>query len=175
MKPVYFAIHGQKNTKGNAVKLPCFWIFGAAVLVSNTAIAQLPSWNPEQTAVWEFVEQSWVDDVAENDQWPASYVHEKVVDWGDSQVAPRGRDKLTEWSRFDDESSNVLYYEITPAAIVVEDDTAVVHYHLFIITEDHADERDTSVLGLVETLVRQNGDWRYISLSGFEPRLNDDD
>lgn len=146
----------------------------AAVLAADTALAQLPSWDAEQTAVWNFVAQSWVDDAAENDRWPAAYVHPKVVDWGDRQAAPRGLDQIVRWSRFDDESSDVLYYEITPAAIVVEDNTAVVHYHLMIVTEDHKGERETSVNGLVEVLIRQNGSWKYITLSGFEPKFGDD-
>ena len=143
-------------------------------LVSHGAYAQLPSWDAAQQAVWDFVERSWVDDAAENGRWPSEYVHDKVVDWGDAQPAPRDRQGITEWTRFEDLGNETLYYEITPAAIVVEDDTAVVHYHLMIVTENHAGDRETSVSGLIETLIRQNGQWRYISLSGFEPKFNQD-
>ena len=150
------------------------WSLFTALFLSDLALAQFPSWDAEQRAVWELVEQSWVDEVAENDRWPRDYVHQKVVDWGDSQPAPRGIDKFVEWVRFDLGASNVLYYEITPAAIVVEDDTAVVHYHLLTVTEDHKAERETSVLSLIETLIRQNGDWKFLSLSTFEPKTNND-
>lgn len=151
-----------------------FWALAASTLLSGPALAQFPSWDAEQTAVWAFVEQSWVDDVAENGDWPGEYVHAEVVDWGDGQAAPRGIDQLSEWNRFDDEGNDTLYYEITPAAIVVEDDTAVVHYRLMAVTEAHTGERSTSVLGLIEVLIRQNGEWKYISLSEFEPKFNED-
>jgi len=146
----------------------------AAALVWSSTYAQLPEWDNEQSEVWEFVQQSWVDDVAENGRWPAEYIHEKVIDWGDTQAAPRGAEQILEWTRFEDAGSQTLYYEITPAAIVVEDDTAVVHYHLLTVSEDHAGDRETSVLSLVEVLVRQRGDWRYISLTGFTPKFGDD-
>lgn len=146
----------------------------AFALVWSGTYAQLPEWDDEQSEVWEFVQQSWVDDVAENGRWPAEYIHEKVIDWGDTQAAPRGAEQILEWTRFEDDGSQTLYYEITPAAIVVEDDTAVVHYHLLTVSEDHAGDRETSVLSLVEVLVRQRGDWRYISLTGFTPKFGDD-
>jgi len=146
----------------------------AVASVWSVAHAQLPTWDDEQSEVWEFVQQSWVDDVAENGRWPTQYIHEKVIDWGDNQPAPRGAEQIVEWTRFEDSGSETLYYEITPAAIVVEDDTAVVHYHLLTVSEDHAGDRETSVLSLVEVLVRQRRDWRYISLSGFTPKFGDD-
>ncbi len=156
------------------MKVLCICSLAVAPLLPHWTHAQLPSWNDEQLAVWELVEQSWVDDVAENGRWPAEYVHEKVVDWGDQQAAPRGIEQLAEWTRFEDEGNDTLYYEITPAAIVVEDNTAVVHYHLMVVTEDHAGDRESSVSGLIETLIRQDGDWKYISLSAFEPKFNED-
>lgn len=151
-----------------------FMSLAAVVLLPGWAQAQFPTWDDEQQAVWDFVARSWVDDVAENSRWPTEYVHDSVVDWGDSQPAPRGIDKITEWTRFEDEGNETIFYEITPAAIVVVDDTAVVHYHLMVVEEDDEGERETSVAGLIETLVRQNGTWRYVSLSGFEPKFNED-
>jgi hypothetical protein len=145
-----------------------------SIFLSVPALAQFPTWDAEQTAVWEFVEQSWVDDAAENGRWPGEYVHEEVVSWGDTQAAPRGVDQIDAWNRFEDEGSDTLYYEITPAAIVVEDDVSIVHYHLLVVTEDHTGERDTTVSRLIEVLIRQDDEWKYISLVGFEPKLNGD-
>ena len=54
----------------------------AACLFAVSAFAQQPSWNDAQSEVWALVEQSWVDDVAENGKWPADYVHDKYVSWG---------------------------------------------------------------------------------------------
>ena len=140
--------------------------------LSDLALAQFPSWDAEQTAVWEFVEQSWVDQAAESDRWPRDYVHPKFVGWGDSLPAPRGIDKSAEWFRYDYAANNVLFYEITPAAIVVEDNTAVVHYHATLVSEDLKADRERSVLSLVEVLIREGGDWKYLSLSEFEPKPN---
>ena len=155
--------------------LRCLVSAAVIALVPGWAYAQFPSWSSEQQAVWDLVAQSWADEVAENGRWPAQYVHDNVVDWGDRQPAPRGIDKITEWARFEEANGRTLFYEVTPAAIVVVDDTAVVHYHLMMVSEDEEGEQETSVRGLVETLVRQNRAWKYVSLSGFEPKFGDDD
>ena len=44
-----------------------------------SAQAQMPTWNAEQSEVWAYVEQSWVDDVAENGRWPADYTHANAI------------------------------------------------------------------------------------------------
>ena len=116
------------------------WGLLTAFFLSDLALAQLPSWDAEQTAVWQLVEKSWVDQVAENDRWPRDYVHQKVVDWSDRQPAPVEIDKLVEWWRFS------------------------------AINEDQKGDRERSVLNLIEVLIRQGGDWKYLSLSNFEPK-----
>ena len=63
-------------------------VFAAAL----AAHAQEPTWNDAQSSVWAIVEQSWVDDAAENGKWPAEYTHEKYMAWGDSSAAPLNRD-----------------------------------------------------------------------------------
>ncbi len=143
------------------------------VLIAASTQAQRPVWNDEQTQIWTFVEQSWVDDAAENDEWPADYVHDQYVAWSDSNHAPYYRDESIAWNRFVDENSNTLWYEISPAAIVVKNDTAVVYYHSMTITEDSSGNSSRDVNGIVEVLVRDGRGWKYLSSTTFESKLND--
>ncbi len=72
----------------------------AALFLAVSTNAQEPSWNDAQSEVWALVEQSWVDDVAENGKWPADYILDKYVAWGDGNAAPRYKDATIAWSRF---------------------------------------------------------------------------
>lgn len=141
--------------------------------VAGSANAQQPSWNEAQSEVWALVEQSWVDTVAENGKWPADYIHDKFVGWGDDSAAPRYKDAAIAWGRFNDENSQTLMYEVSPAAIIVEKNTAVVHYSITTVTEDHSGKRTRSVGRLTEVLVRDGGTWKWLTSVDFEPKLSD--
>ena len=135
--------------------------------------AQEATWNDAQKEVWALVEQTWVDDVAENGKWPASYIHANYVTWGASMAAPRYKDSAIAWSRFSDENSKTLMYEVTPAAIVIAKDTAVVHYHATTVSEDSKGKRKQEVSRISEVLVRDGSTWKWIAGVSFEPKLND--
>ena len=145
----------------------------AACLFTVSVNAQEPSWNDAQTEVWALVEQSWVDDVAENGKWPTDYIHDNYVSWGDGDAAPRYKDSAIAWNRFGDESSNTLMYEVSPEAIAVVDGTAVVHYNVTTVTEDSKGERNASVGRITEVLVRVGRSWKWIAGVDYEPKLND--
>lgn len=142
-------------------------------LFALSAAAQSPSWTGAQTEVWEAVEQSWVDDVAENGKWPAEYVHDDYVAWGDDMAAPRYRDEAIAWSRFGDQSSETLIYEISPAAITVAGDTAIAYYHVTTVTESVEGKREQNVSRITEILVRDGDEWKWLGGVSFDPRLND--
>ena len=140
-------------------------LFVALCLLAGASYADL---NEAQQSVWEVVEQSWVDDVAKNGKWPANYVHDEVVNWGENWPTPRGKASIMKWSRFADKSdTRILIYELFPLAIVVVGDTAVVTYNIVTIEEDAKKERKRESSGLVETLVRDGKTWKFLGLTGF--------
>jgi len=153
----------------NVLKL----IVAVAALASANAFAQMPAWNDSQEAVWAYVAKSWEDDVAENGRWPAEYTHASYVGWGDTDVAPRGRDAEIAWNRFQDGRSTVIWHEINPLAIAVAERTAVVMYYATMIVEDEDEETERVMLGIVETLIRHDGGWKYLSSTGFSPDHDD--
>ena len=138
-----------------------------------SANAQEPSWNDEQKAVWAAVEQSWVDYVAENGKWPADYLHDRYVAWGDGDAAPRYKAASIAWSRFGDESNTILMYEVSPAAIVVENGTAVVHYHATTVSENNDGKRTQRISRITEVLIREGRSWKWLAGVDYEPKLND--
>ncbi len=80
---------------------------------------------------------------------------------------PRGSKSVAKWTQFRDANSEVLEYELFPLAIVVEGDTGVVHYSVVSVRKNMEGKKKRSVEGLVETLHRSGGSWKFISLTAF--------
>lgn len=144
-----------------------------AAALPLSVVAQEPTWSREQTAVWSVVTQSWADEVARNGRWPSEYVHDNVVNWDSSWPMPRYKASIEQWTRFDNTQRQTLEYELTPAAIALAGDTAVVHYTGVTVSQRAQDEPDRDIFAVVETLVRSDGEWKFLSLTGFD--LGDDD
>ena len=130
--------------------------------------AQTPSWTAEQMAVWKVVSDSYVDEVAKNGKWPKAYVHDNVVSWSAESPIPKGKASMEKWARFNDSQGKTLQYEIHPVAIAVTADTAVVHYTGMFVSQRGTDKPETEVNGTIETLVRSGGQWKFLSLTGFD-------
>ena len=75
---------------------------------------------------------------------------------------------MEKWSRFQDKQRQTLEYELAPAAITVSGDTAVVHYTGVTVSQRGQDKPDREMFGVVETLVRSGGSWKFLSLTGFD-------
>ena len=136
-----------------------------ALVFSTWAHAE--NWDNDQSEIWKVIAQSWVDDVGETGKWPGSYVHDNVVAWDSDWPVPRGKDSLMKWNRFSHANSEVLEYELFPLAIVVEGDTGVAHYSVVLVRKNSEGKNKRSVGGVIETLLRVKGSWKFLSLGGF--------
>jgi hypothetical protein len=128
--------------------------------------------NDAQMEVWSIVEQSWVDDAEENGKWPDNYLHDKYVSWSADSGGPIYKDATIKWSRFGDEGTDTLIYEISPAAITVEGSTAVVNYYVTTVTKMSDDTRERSVSRISEVLVKDGNKWLFLAGSNFAPAMN---
>lgn len=137
-----------------------------------SAQAQEPTWNKAQMEVWDTVQKSWVDDAAENGNWPKNYVHDKYVSWGANSGGPAYKDSSIKWSRFNNESSDTLIYDNSPVSITVEGNTAVVNYYSTSVTKNSDGKRKRSVSGISEVLIKVDKKWVFLSGSDFEPKMN---
>lgn len=144
----------------------------ALLAIAYSAHAQQPTWNDAQMEVWKIVDQSWVDDASETGKWPADYVHDKYVTWGAESGGPVYKDASIKWSRFGDENNDTLIYEISPAAITVEGDTAVVNYYATTVTKNAENKQERSVVRISEVLVKNGKKWKFLAGSSFQPKMN---
>ncbi len=134
---------------------------------SGAAAAQAPTWNAEQTAVWKVVSQSWADEAAQNGKWPGSYVDDHVISWSQENPMPSYKDSLIKWSRFNESQSKTIHYDISPAAIAIRGDTAVVNYVAINVSQRGTEKPDRDVNAIIETLVRDGNSWKFLSTSSF--------
>lgn len=147
--------------------------FVGLIAIGFSAHAQQPSWNDSQMEVWKIVELSWVDDAAENGKWPKDYVHDKYVAWGADSGGPSYKDSSIKWSRFGDENNDTLIYEVSPAAITVEGNTAVVNYYATTVSKNAEGKHNRSVSRISEVLIKEGRKWVFLAGSSFEPKMND--
>lgn len=135
--------------------------------LASAATAQAPTWNAEQTAVWKVVSQSWADETAQNGKWPGSYVDDNVISWSQENPMPNYKDSLIKWSRFNESQYKTIHYDISPAAIAIRGDTAVVNYVAINVSQRGTDKPDRDVNAIIETLVRDGNSWKFLSTSSF--------
>jgi len=131
------------------------------------ASAQMPTWSAEQGEAWKIVQQSWVDDVAQNGKWPAEYADPQMVVWSAEFAAPRGKESAVRWTKFQNTQGKVIQYELSPQSISLSGDTAVVTYALTIVSQRGTDKPEWGKEAIVETLVRTATGWKFLSSTSF--------
>ena len=131
------------------------------------ASAQMPTWSAEQGEAWKVIQQSWVDDVAQNGKWPANYADPQFVVWSSEFAAPRGKDSAVRWTKFQNGQGKVIQYELSPQSISLSGDTAVVTYALTVVSQRGTDKPDWGKEAIVETLVRTATGWKFLSSTSF--------
>jgi hypothetical protein len=142
------------------------------IFLSPSAFAQ--EWSSDQINLWQFVEQSWVDDSKETGKWPDEYVHNSVQSWDSAWPAPRGKSSMAKWTSFRDSTSELLQYELFPHSLVIEGDTGVAFYSVVDVRRNSEGDVERSVTGIVETAVRDRDSWKYIGLTSFDIGSNSD-
>jgi hypothetical protein len=155
----------MRRTLGSLVIVGLFACAGAQ--------AQMPQWSKAQEEVWGVVSASWADEQAQNGKWPSDYTHENYASMGDTSLAPRMRSDSIRWSEFGNESISMLIYQITPLAIQMAGDTAVVFYAAETVTENSEEEREQESRFIVETLVKGGGSWKFLAGANFQPDVDD--
>lgn len=146
----------------------------AAVLMTAAPLALADDhMTAAQAEVWGVVAASWEDETKETGAWPGDYLHPDALGWSAEWPVPRGAESIVKWSRFGAESGETLTYELFPMKVTVAGDTAVVSYASVQVTQNHEGKRERNSTGMVETLVRNEGGWKFLGLTSFE--MDNDD
>ena len=91
---------------------------------------------------------------------------EDFMAWPYESPAPRNVMSTRIWYEFRDDQGKVLEHELYRLSIVVHGDMAVAHYLYTQATESRDDEVAVVNGRYTDVLVRDNGEWRFISWHG---------
>jgi ketosteroid isomerase-like protein len=137
---------------------------GTMVLIaSGTLLAQD---TPDDAAVWSVVERQWEASMAGDTKWAESLLAEDFTGWGKDQPAPRTKESVKMWQKFESRQWKGKMHELYPLSIVVHGDMAVVHY-LYSNAGEDAEGKTQVVTGrYTDILVRVEGKWKFIAWHG---------
>lgn len=138
-------------------------IIGIAVIAACSVTAvSAQSWNAQQTAVWQVVEKTWEMDKNQDESWMTSMTHPNVSGWGMQNPAPRNRQAMARWAKFNYANEKILMLELAPLSIAMSDNTAVVHYYSTVAMERAGGKRETENGYCSDTLVKQGDTWVFL-------------
>lgn len=140
----------------------------------NTLSGQ--EWSKDQKAVWQEVENGWKAWKSGDSNGAFKGVHEKYLGWNHDDPMPiskaKWKNQYEMWSSY----MKVQYYDLEPARIVVEDNSAVVYYYFefsSVIDKDGMKKNRNMEGRNVEFYVKDGGDWMLLGdMTYFE---GDDD
>ncbi|HNP65770.1 MAG TPA: nuclear transport factor 2 family protein [Woeseiaceae bacterium] len=131
--------------------------------LTSPALAQSDS---DPADVWAVVEEVWNSDEKGDKKWPDKLLSNEFVGWGKSSPAPRGKESIKMWDRFDDQLGKTVAHELYPLSIVVRGDVAVAHYLYTAAFEDKDGEIETSNGRYTDVLVRTDTGWKFLAWHG---------
>lgn len=122
--------------------------------------------TPDDAAVWSVVERQWEASEHGDSKWIESLLAEDFIGWGNDDPAPRTKESIKMWQKFESRQWKGKMHELFPLSIVVHDDMAVVHY-LYSNAGENAEGKTVVVTGrYTDILVRIEGEWKFIAWHG---------
>ena len=145
-------------------------ILAATFMSADDAVAQEGS---DEASVWIVVEQQWAREQRGDKRWIEELLVADFMGWPNAAPAPRNKASTRMWNEFDDQQVKTLEHELYPLSIVVHGDMAIAHYLYTIAVEDRDDEVEVSNGRYTDVLVRNEGEWKFISWHGGDDPEDD--
>ena len=139
-------------------------ITGTVMLAaSGTLIAQD---TPDDAAVWSVIERQWEASQQGDSKWIDAHVAEDFTGWANDNPAPRTKESIRMWQKFDSKQWDGKMHELYPLSIVVHGDMAVAHY-MYSNAGENAEGKTEVIHGrYTDVLVRIEGEWKFIAWHG---------
>jgi len=138
---------------------------GTLLITTAAAVAQDSS---DEAAVWAVIEQQWDREERGDSRWMEDLLVADFMGWPNDAPAPRNRESMRMWNEFGNKQSKTLEHELYPLSIVVHGDMAIAHYLYTMAVENRDDEVTVSNGRYTDVLVRDDGQWKFISWHGCD-------
>jgi hypothetical protein len=134
------------------------------LVMAGMACAQGPQWSAEQAGVWKVVQESWQKDQRKDLSWMDNQIRAGASMWDSRSSTPVSAAENRRWVDHYNKHSTMLIHQVTPLAISVDADAALVHYAWSAVYQTD-DDRDHERGRCSDTLVRRNGNWEFLGWS----------
>ena len=135
-------------------------------LCSFAGTAYADAMSQDQQDVWKVEQQQWKMATSKDVTWIDTLVHANLKTWETGAPMPRDKASLKHWSRYDNESGNVLEYEIFPISTTITGNVAVVQYYYQMARENYKKDRETVTGHYTDVLIKDGGRWQFIAWAG---------
>lgn len=130
----------------------------ATAAIAAPAAAQ--EWSQAQTDAWNYVSSSWQEHV-DAGTW-AEELDPGGYGWNTNYPVPTSRSQMAARAGVFGAEGTVLYYQLDPVKIAVNGDTAIAYYYANIVETNYKGERETSTERCADTLIKRDGQWRFL-------------
>jgi ketosteroid isomerase-like protein len=139
-------------------------IVGTVIFATSGII--LAQDTPDDAAVWSVIERQWEASQQGDSKWVEALVAEDFTGWSNGTPAPRTKESVRMWQKFDAKQWDGKMHELYPLSIVVHDDVAIAHY-LYSNAGENAEGKTEVIHGrFTDVLVRIEGEWKFIAWHG---------
>lgn len=144
------------------------------IVLALPVLSAAQEWSPEQTEVWKVIVAQWDADQAGDSTWTETALHASFQGWSNESPMPRDKESTKKWNKYGSENSTTHAQELSPVGIVVVDSTAVAHYFYSTAAEDRTGKHKTTHGRYTDVLIKQDGEWIFISWHGGDDTKADD-
>jgi uncharacterized protein (TIGR02246 family) len=141
-------------------------LFLAIVLLTSTSYGQ--TWSDKQKEVWSNVENYWSLQAKGDADGFLSYFSQDYMGWDYGSPVPQGKTSTAKYITLNMKNSKVLFYDITPVAILVYNDIAIVDYYYSMQTENSESKKQWKTGRWTDILKKQDNRWVLIADHGGE-------
>jgi len=135
-------------------------------IVFSTVPLAAQEWSDKQLEVWKNVQTYWDLDAKQDLDGFMSYFHEDYIGWSKESFFPGNKASLRKWLAEIYKNTKVIVTDLSPQAIQIFDDVAIVHYFYSQMTEDKEGKR-TYVKGRWTDILKKQGEkWVLIGDQG---------
>jgi hypothetical protein len=130
------------------------------------AAASAQAASQDQQDIWKVEQQQWKMSAAKDTGWIDTLVHPNLRYWETGAPMPRDKASIKQWSRYENESSTVLEFELIPISTTITGNVAVVQYYYLMARENYKKERESSTGHYTDVLMKEGGHWQFIAWAG---------
>jgi len=139
-----------------------------ALLFSGGGPAMAQDLSPEQTEVWQTVQELWqLSSALDMEAWFGK-VSEDYRGWSITEETPRGKGAWRAQAQTRFSAPRRVHYQIIPRAIDVHGDMAITYYHYAAVTRSEEGAYNTSRGQWTDVFRREGSEWKILADAGGE-------